>query len=1208
MTTKNMGQPKFWLRILSGCLFIVALLMSSRGNPEVASALGNTYDVSPGGNDRAQGAGYDIGAFELTPANFSLFSATHPNPVEATTTVISYTITLQNNSDTDATGVAITSTIPNRTTYKSGGAFDGTRIVWPGLALTHNSEITVSFQVDVTGVITNGDQLVNTILAGSTQGITGSIPANTITVGLPSSHLPAMFKWSLWRNGPHLRGANVWQRLVVPELDGDEFLGSDAVGPPYTQADFDHMAALGANYVNISHPGLFTETPPYVLDEQVQANLDRLLEMIARADMFAVITFRTGPGRSDFTFYRDGAGDWFDESLLIESVWSDQAAQDAWAEMWRYTARRYHDNPVVVGYDLICEPNAAGALLDIYEPDEFYPQYANTLYDWNQFYPRLVEAIRTTDPDTPILVSGMGWGAVRWLPALIPTDDDRTVYMVHQYEPQDLYTHQEPPATNFYPGQLDLDEDGTIDSFDRDWLDTYLSAVDDFKSLHNVPVAVNEFGVMRWVPDGDVFMDDQLALFEQRGMNHALWVWNPAWEPYAGEVNAFDFRFGPDPDNSAGVANDLMDVISGNWARNTIRPSSFGSRPVMSPAVTYETRPDGALRLTDSPPDASDQNPAFSPDGAHLLFTRFENGYNEGPSAIYLLNPATAAANLLTAAPDSDSVNLPGSSWNSATGRITFSSDREDIDEIWTMAADGSDLVRVTDHTEPDYFIESSYSRDGQWLVFEADPDLSEEQQQGSIWKVRSDGTGLVQLTEGADDRQPNWSPAGDRIVFQRRTPGSEDWDLYTIAPDGSDIQPVTTGPAEDTDASWSPDGRWIVYSSDLGDLPTPAIFIVPAGGGNPSRITHDDSRYDGAPAWSPDGQWIAFESYLGDEDAPAALWLTPVLANTQEIVAPTAELADVANWFYMIDVNLEPEMVEQISDSAYDMVVLDFIPSEAENTDYPMAEVVNQLHQAPHPRLVIAYIDTGQAEEYRTYWQPGWGIGNPEWITGSDPDGWEGNYPVAYWHDEWRDIWLGEDGYLQAILDAGFDGVYLDWVEAYSDENVIAAARRAEVDPRQEMIWWVGDIAEFGRAQDPEFIVIAQNAAELAEDDDYLDIIDAIAQEQVWFDGGADNEPPGDCPLPRTDADVDTEAYRESLSPACQEQYDQFPDSTLHVSSEEYLQALTLAHDKGAIIFTVDYALEPENVVWVYETSRGLGFVPFAGNRALNQYVELYK
>ena len=313
--------------------------------------------------------------------------------------------------------------------------------------------------------------------------------------------------------------------------------------------------------------------------------------------------------------------------------------------------------------------------------------------------------------------------------------------------------------------------------------------------------------------------------------------------------------------------------------------------------------------------------------------------------------------------------------------------------------------------------------------------------------------------------------------------------------------------------------------------------------------------------------------------------------------------LENVSTWFYMIDVNLEQDMVDQITASEYDMVVLDFIPSEANNTDYPMAAVIAELHNAPHPKLVIAYIDIGQAEDFRTYWQPGWGIGNPDWIVALDPDGWAGNFPVTYWHDEWRNIWLGENGYLQTILDLGFDGVYLDWVEAYSDENIVAAAQQEGVDPRQEMIWWVGDIAEFTRSQQPNFIVIGQNAAELAADDEYLNIVDAIAQEQVWFDGAADNDPPGDCPLPRTEADVETAAYVDSLSSACREQYETFTDSTLHVSSEGYISDLTLAREKGTIVFTIDYALEPDNVAFVFETSRALGFVPFVSNRALNLF-----
>ena len=327
--------------------------------------------------------------------------------------------------------------------------------------------------------------------------------------------------------------------------------------------------------------------------------------------------------------------------------------------------------------------------------------------------------------------------------------------------------------------------------------------------------------------------------------------------------------------------------------------------------------------------------------------------------------------------------------------------------------------------------------------------------------------------------------------------------------------------------------------------------------------------------------------------------------ASPSASTCPDIRLKDVSHWIYFLDFEPEDEIIQKIADSTYDMIVIEPIFTDRENTDFPITEIVARFHNAPHPKLVIAYIDIGQAEDWRTYWKPDWRIGHPEWIVAEDPDGWEGNYPVAYWYDEWHDIWLGKDGYLQKILDAGFDGIYLDWVEAYSDEHVIAAAERDNVNPREEMIWWVEDMANYCRAINPNFLVIAQNAAELAEHDEYLAIIDAIAQEQTWFDGAADNDPPGDCPLPRTDNDIETEEYVRSLSPKCRQMHDDFPESTLHVSSEEYLKYLTFARNKGKVIFTVDYALEPENVKWVYATSRALGFIPFVSERELRTYFD---
>ncbi len=75
------------------------------------------------GNGNGNGvAVYDIGAYEVVPS-LSLSCTTDPYSVEATTELITYTITLQNNTGVDATGVTITSTIPNIATYKSGGRF-----------------------------------------------------------------------------------------------------------------------------------------------------------------------------------------------------------------------------------------------------------------------------------------------------------------------------------------------------------------------------------------------------------------------------------------------------------------------------------------------------------------------------------------------------------------------------------------------------------------------------------------------------------------------------------------------------------------------------------------------------------------------------------------------------------------------------------------------------------------------------------------------------------------------------------------------------------------------------------------------------------------------------------------------------------------------------------------------------------------------------
>ncbi len=363
---------------------------------------------------------------------------------------------------------------------------------------------------------------------------------------------PIVEKWSLWSGGTKLRGANIYQRRRYP-FDGPDFLGSGVIGPPYVQQDFDRLAALGANAVVLSHPGLFTEDPPYAVDADVQVNLDAFISMASRAGLYAVIAFRTGPGRSEAAF------DYFPEKTYDnDRVWSDQAAHDAWPAMWRYTAARYKDNPAVVGYELMVEPNSNGRLLEIYNPADFYPRYAGTLYDWNALFPSIIRAIREVDSITPILAGGMNWSSASWLPSIRVDPDARMVYTVHHYEPFE-YTHQEPTRLLPYPGR-----------YDQQWVRSSLAPIDVFRSANpGSPVAVTEFGVVRWAPGAALYFSDVTTVLEEKRVNHFLWLWSTSWPPMA-EADEFDFRHGPDPSVHSDVASSaLLDAVRADFARNS---------------------------------------------------------------------------------------------------------------------------------------------------------------------------------------------------------------------------------------------------------------------------------------------------------------------------------------------------------------------------------------------------------------------------------------------------------------------------------------------------------------------------------------------------------------------------------------------------------------------------------------------------------------
>ncbi len=146
------------------------------------------------------------------------------------------------------------------------------------------------------------------------------------------------------------------------------------------------------------------------------------------------------------------------------------------------------------------------------------------------------------------------------------------------------------------------------------------------------------------------------------------------------------------------------------------------------------------------------------------------------------------------------------------------------------------------------------------------------------------------------------------------------------------------------------------------------------------------------------------------------------------------SSLQDAQNFLYLINPdNLfdnKQDFVDAIKNTNYDFVIMDLFFNGDEFT----ANQIEDLKQKANggKRLLICYMSIGQAEDYRYYWQSNWQVGKPSFIDKEDPN-WPGNYFVRYWDREWQHIIFGNDqSYLKKIVDAGFDGVYLDIIDAF--------------------------------------------------------------------------------------------------------------------------------------------------------------------------------
>jgi cysteinyl-tRNA synthetase, unknown class len=270
------------------------------------------------------------------------------------------------------------------------------------------------------------------------------------------------------------------------------------------------------------------------------------------------------------------------------------------------------------------------------------------------------------------------------------------------------------------------------------------------------------------------------------------------------------------------------------------------------------------------------------------------------------------------------------------------------------------------------------------------------------------------------------------------------------------------------------------------------------------------------------------------------------------------AALNAVKTWAYQLK-DVSQDKIDKIIASPFDMVIIDSSMFPNGKEIRLTREQVESMKKKPDGsrRLVISYFSAGEAEDFRYYWKPEWNKNKPSWVFKSDKD-WKGDYIVKYWEPQWQKIILGSpDSLIDRIMDAGFDGVSIDRVDAYyyfGDTN----------ERRAQMVSLVKRISEYMRGKNPEAVILAQNAEELLDKADYVQAIDATVKEDLIYGIG----------------------HKENSNPA---------GDITHST-----KLLDDSKAQGKRVFVVEYLVKKENIAKARAFMKDHDFVLYVGQRDL--------
>ena len=320
-------------------------------------------------------------------------------------------------------------------------------------------------------------------------------------------------------------------------------------------------------------------------------------------------------------------------------------------------------------------------------------------------------------------------------------------------------------------------------------------------------------------------------------------------------------------------------------------PDEAALSPTFAPdgRLAFTAQRDGRWTLVSTRPDGSDPRvesdaardywaPAYDPVSGRLL------AHGPGPVVDASVFESDAPGEFLVHPPlpvdmPDRSVSLVGirgylPAVDPTSGEVATS---EAFARLVASRPDGSgkrvihDLAGGADrYRGPDSAWGPSWSKDGRWLAFIVGPPFASDAVDVDIWKIRSDGTGLVSLTPDSDanDALPDFSPDGRRIVFRSRRGGNAD--IYLMNADGGDVRRLTHHEATDTMPAFSSGGDRIAFTSLRdGNFELYTVAIDDDGrAGPPERLTTSPG-HDMHPRFSPDDEWVLFTSQraeLGDE------------------------------------------------------------------------------------------------------------------------------------------------------------------------------------------------------------------------------------------------------------------------------------------------------------------------------------------------------